>query len=584
LAGSSQSTPPSKKFFAGDMSSNTVYILVLNGSLEQATELLRSQYPDAQFLFVDKRRLREKGWKGQLRELSSLRGTAFVYFAQSMNDFVEPLLLAATGLIHRCQETVLADSAGNFRRFRKRRVMLLSLTMAAAAILDAVVLFSTWIGLRLLLFVDGRASNSIDFAFEKQALAYLYPFPFDRSTVGGATSHISGVLTGLAKSSCQARIWTSRRLPSTYEQAVVPNRRRLFLLRESAICSYGLRFIANVGSQLRSIQPSTLYQRHGPYVVSGALLSLLHGIPLVLEYNGSEPWIAMHWDPSRFPGLVRLCEQLSLRRASLIVVVSDALKQELVSQGISEARILINANGVDPETFHAGCGGREILNHLGIDRDEVVVGFVGTFSYWHGIPVLQETILQLLNDDTATSYRLRFLLVGGGPLLAEIRSALSNYERNGRVIFTGLIPHSEVPAHIDACDILVSPHVRMPDGSAFFGSPTKLFEYMAMGKAIVASALDQIADVLEDGRSAMLVSPGSVTETARAIKTLAQNPELRSKLGSTAAEVARQTYTWRANAERLLAKIEGPDPRKNAAKRTVRTDTSQLPIDVVRQA
>ena len=53
------------------------------------------------------------------------------------------------------------------------------------------------------------------------------------------------------------------------------------------------------------------------------------------------------------------------------------------------------------------------------------------------------------------------------------------------------MPHSAVPAYLDACAILLSPHVPMPAGSAFFGSPTKLFDYMAMEKAIAASRLDR---------------------------------------------------------------------------------------------
>ena len=78
------------------------------------------------------------------------------------------------------------------------------------------------------------------------------------------------------------------------------------------------------------------------------------------------------------------------------------------------------------------------------------------------------------------------------------------------MIFTGSLPSDKVAEYLDASDILVSPHIPMPDGSRFFGSPTKLFEYMAMGKAIVASRLEQLAEVLEHDRTAWLVTPGNV--------------------------------------------------------------------------
>ena len=104
--------------------------------------------------------------------------------------------------------------------------------------------------------------------------------------------------------------------------------------------------------------------------------------------------------------------------------------------------------------------------------------------------------------------RLRFVLMGDGLLHGEMRSALAAYEKTGEVIFTGSLPSDKVAEYLDASDILVSPHIPMPDGSRFFGSPTKLFEYMAMGKGIVASRLEQLAEVLEHDRTAWLVTPG----------------------------------------------------------------------------
>ena len=73
--------------------------------------------------------------------------------------------------------------------------------------------------------------------------------------------------------------------------------------------------------------------------------------------------------------------------------------------------------------------------------------------------------------------------MGDGLLHGEMRAALAAYEKTGEVIFTGSLPRDKVAEYLDASDILVSPHIPMPDGSRFFGSPTKLFEYMAMGKA-----------------------------------------------------------------------------------------------------
>ena len=105
---------------------------------------------------------------------------------------------------------------------------------------------------------------------------------------------------------------------------------------------------------------------------------------------------------------------------------------------------------------------------------------------------------------------------------------------------------------LDACDILVAPHVPLSDGSEFFGSPTKVFEYMAMGKAIVASRLGQIGEVLSDQETALLVEPGNVRELARAIVRLVEAEALRAQLGGKAREVVEKEFTWKHNAQRVL--------------------------------
>src|SRR4029079_7092494 len=132
---------------------------------------------------------------------------------------------------------------------------------------------------------------------------------------------------------------------------------------------------------------------------------------------------------------------------------------------------------------------------------------------------------------------------------AEVEKRL---EGDRRVIFTGAVAHDRVPKLLDACDILVAPHVSLADGREFFGSPTKIFEYMAMGKGIVASRLGQIGEVLIDGETALLVEPGNVGELAAAMLKLVQSEELRKSLGARVRDVAEREHTWTRNAQRVL--------------------------------
>jgi glycosyltransferase involved in cell wall biosynthesis len=188
-----------------------------------------------------------------------------------------------------------------------------------------------------------------------------------------------------------------------------------------------------------------------------------------------------------------------------------------------------------------------VRGELGIGVDETLVGFVGTFGPWHGVLALAEAIKLM-----PANARIRFLLMGSGVLRGEVERLLSEAGALSRVILTGAVEHERVPELLDACDILASPHVPLEDGSEFFGSPTKLFEYMAMGKAIVASRLGQIGDVLSDEETALLVEPGNAGQLSQAILRLASSPGLREKIGKAARLEASARHTWTHNAERVL--------------------------------
>jgi glycosyltransferase involved in cell wall biosynthesis len=139
------------------------------------------------------------------------------------------------------------------------------------------------------------------------------------------------------------------------------------------------------------------------------------------------------------------------------------------------------------------------------------------------------------------------------------------------VTLTGLIPQADAPSYLAASDLLLSPHVANQDGSKFFGSPTKLFEYMAMGKAIIASDLDQIGQVLadsirvdgslpadpavDDTRLAALCPPGDVQALVDTIKFVVERPAWRAALGRNARAEALSKYTWSHHVDAILDRL-----------------------------
>jgi glycosyltransferase involved in cell wall biosynthesis len=298
-------------------------------------------------------------------------------------------------------------------------------------------------------------------------------------------------------------------------------------------------------------QPDFIYQRYARFSWAGVAAAVRARRPLFLEYNGSEVWVGKHWDRVGSLALLERYEQLNLGAAARIFVVSEVERKNLLARGVPAEKIVLNPNAVDVQLFRPQIGGAAKRRDLGIENTDLVAGFVGTFGPWHGVVELAKAIKKI-----PESFPLRFLFVGSGSLRGEVERLLQAERDSGRVIFSGTVEHDSVPAYLDACDILIAPHVPLADGSDFFGSPTKIFEYMAMGKGIVASRLGQIGEVLSDNETALLVTPGNVNELAAALIRMTESDSLRVLLGEGARAAAVQKHTWTHNAERVLQAYE----------------------------
>lgn len=535
-----------------------VYLLVLSGKVEDSERSAASLFPGCERVLLFKRNLRDIGWKGISRELWKLKGEALFIFTEDFSHIDQPQLISCLGLLHRCRQTVLADEKGHIQTCTRFQLILQSPKLALSGLLDALVLAISWVGLLLLAGRFARPNDVEDRDSSTFDIAVLYPYPLQQTMPGGEMSYLKGLLSGLAEESLRCEIISGCSLPfESFRTQVIPNHRRCYLFREPLALSYNVRFIREAIKGLRHRRPRLLYQRHGRFVVVGAVLSRLLKIPLVLEYQCSELWRGQNWDRVHFFDWLRRCEDLSIAASSKIVALSTALRDELLEKGVPFENVVINPAGVDPKCFRAGCDASKVRAEFGFSPQQIVIGFVGSFSYYHGITVLEETIRILLGRDTSGQSReeLRFLLVGDGLLRPEMWERLKDLDGADSVVFTGNVAHDRIPGLLDASDILVSPHLPFSEGKRFFGSPSKLFEYMAMGKAIVASDLEQLSQVLEHQKTAWLVPPGNAEELAAAIELLASDGELRQRLGRQARTVALSSYTWRQNAARLLSQF-----------------------------
>ena len=366
---------------------------------------------------------------------------------------------------------------------------------------------------------------------------------------GGSVAHTAGVIGGLQQAGVEVHAVASDRLAGVTAPTEIISPEMWFdgWLRELEDLAYNVAFfLAALWTALR-VRPQAIYQRHTAFNCCGAVLSRVLRLPLILEFNSSEVWKGRYWGGLRLAALAALVERINLRAADRVVVVSDVLRRQLVAAGVPAERVLVNPNGVDPRQFRPDAGGARVRRRLGLGST-LVVGFSGTFGAWHGIPTLAAALPMVIEARPA----VRWLLIGDGPLRELVDDAVAQHHLGERVCRVGLVPHTDMPAYLAACDVLVSPHGRQADGGEFFGSPTKLFEYMATGRPIVASAVGQIADVLVDEESALLVPPDDARALCGAIVRLVDDACLRVRLGGAARQAAEQHHTWLQNAERLL--------------------------------
>ena len=320
------------------------------------------------------------------------------------------------------------------------------------------------------------------------------------------------------------------------------------------------------------------------------MLSRELGIPYIVEYNGSE--ISM----SRSFGGVGLthedvfiqAEDVAFKQATMITVVSQVLKDSLVDRGFDAGKILVNPNGADPDVYApmAPDAKRALRAELGFTDADRVVGFTGTFGGWHGIDVLAAAIPAICERAPDA----KFLLIGDGTHKPVIDAAVAEHGLVTRVKSMGRVAQSEGARLLGACDFFVSPHNSHMVDSKFFGSPTKLFEYMAMGEGIVGSDLEQLGEVLSPAlrvadfhraglavtnERSVLCTPGDVDEFVDAVVALVERPDISSALGRNARQAVLECYSWQRHVDRVWRFLAGE--RTPAAALIARPDVVRAP-------
>jgi len=369
---------------------------------------------------------------------------------------------------------------------------------------------------------------------------------------GGSLAHAAGVITGFTSSGYKVRSLGPEPLPGldradwegpAFEPSAAARWQRPF-----APILYTRKVMAHLGTRPAPL-PDLVYARYS--LMSRAPIEVAAQLerPCVLEVNGLSEWFSAEFRGLRrlivWP-LIRGIERSVVRGARLCVAISAPVAAQLERLGVPKSRILTQANGVDPDRFPEGLSGDRVRSAHGLGNAPVV-GFVGTFGDWHGAENLVRAMPLVLKAHPAT----RFLFVGDGPRKASAEALCRDLGVAQAACFTGIVPQQEAPPYLATCDVLVAPH-SWNRGGPFIGSPTKVFEYMAAGKGIVASRLGQIAEIIQDGDTGLLTAPDDTSALAEAITRLLDAPDRAREMGARARAAVLARHTWRRNVEEIL--------------------------------
>ncbi len=292
-----------------------------------------------------------------------------------------------------------------------------------------------------------------------------------------------------------------------------------------------------------------IHERFGLYSYGGILASRFLGIPHVVEINGpniEEKKLFTQDIPPIQKFTAKIIRKFCLRLTHHIIAVSNNLKVFLLENRIvkNPNTITVIPNAADVEAFRRHFDAQVIKSSMGIP-DTFIVMYTGTLQVWYAIEDLISAFSLILKEIP----NALLLIVGEGHAREKLENLVHQLGILNNVKFMGYINHSKIPETISLADVVVAPFKEL--GMTFFGSAIKIFEYLSAGKAIVATKIGQVAEVLQDQHTALLVTPSNIEELANAIIRLARDKQLRSYLEKNA-KMEAQKYSWDRYAGRLV--------------------------------
>lgn len=308
-------------------------------------------------------------------------------------------------------------------------------------------------------------------------------------------------------------------------------------------------FARRIEAVARKWRPDILHA-HSPVLDAMAAQRVADrlGLPLVYEIRAFWEDAAVGNGTGREGSLkyraTRALETRAVRKADAVAVICEGLKRDLAARGIDPGKIFVSPNGVDLTLFGAPLPHDAALAaQLGIAGAETI-GFIGSFYDYEGLDVLIDAMAALV----AARSSLHLILVGGGPMEAQLRAQAEASPAADRIRFVGRVPHQEVERYYSLVDVLVYPRkaMRLTD----LVTPLKPLEAMAQRRLVAASDVGGHRELIRDGDTGTLFAPDDPAALAASVAGLLADRDQWDARRARARAFVENERNWAVNVAR----------------------------------
>ena len=300
------------------------------------------------------------------------------------------------------------------------------------------------------------------------------------------------------------------------------------------------RFASRIAEVAR-VEGATLLHAHSPVLngLPALWVGRRLGIPVVYEARAFWEDAAVDHGTTREGSpryrLTRALETFLFRHADRVVVIAEAMRQEVIRRGVDPGRIAVVGNGVDVDRFRPIPRNEALAARLGINGD-LVFGFIGSFYRYEGLRFLVEALPQLRERVP----RARLMLVGSGEETTALREA--GAASGDAILLPGQVPHEQIDGYYSVLDVFVCPRRRMRLTELV--TPLKPLEAMAMAKPVLASDVGGLSELIQHGSTGVLFRADDGASLVEQAAHLASSRQLRASLGQAARAHVERERSW----------------------------------------